>query len=94
MSPIQAIFSIPVLPLGRPHGWWSNRRSPNSRWLSPNDVVLNVTDSWHGFSNRLPENAWLQRDRQNNYNGSAYQQQQRRENSTNNSIHSNNPFGP
>lgn len=89
MSLLRAIFSIPVLPLARRHGWWSNRRNPDANWLAPNDLMLNVGDSWQGFSNRIPRTAWIHRDRHNEFGGSSYQPSDNSRNNTN----TNNPFG-
>ena len=85
MNLFRAILSIPVLPLARYNGWWSNRRNPDANWLSPNDVMLNVADSWHGFSNRVPRAAWMHRDRHNEFGGSSYRVTDRERN--------NEPFG-
>ena len=85
MNLLHAVLSIPVLPMARRHGWWSNRRAHDAWWLSPRDVALNVSDSWHGFTNRLPQVSWMHRDQQNGYAGSAYQVEQRNQN--------NDPFG-
>lgn len=89
MSFIRAIFSIPILPMARPGGWWSNRRNPNARWLSPNDVLLNVEDSWQGFTHRIPSSAWMHRNHENDFSGSSYRQGQQPEPPSRN-----NPFGP
>ena len=85
MSLLRAILSIPILPMARRHGWWSNHRTPDARWLSPHDVVLNVSNSWYGFINRRPETAWMHRDSQNQYSGHVYQPESRN--------HHNDPFG-
>ena len=89
MNLLRAILSVPILPMARSVGWWSNRRDPNARWLSPNDVLLNVEDSWQGFTHRIPGSAWMHRNSENGFNGSSYRPRRQFE-----SSNRDNPFGP
>ena len=71
---LRALFSIPLFPLGKPmgRGVFVNRRNPRSRWISPNDVSLNIGDWFHAFANRTPRGAFVRRDEENSYRGATY----------------------
>jgi len=71
---LRALFSIPIFPLGRTsgRGIFVNRRNPQSHWISPNDVKLNVVDWFYAFANRTPPDAFVRRDEDNAYRGSSY----------------------
>lgn len=72
MNLFQAIFSVPALPFSRHRGWLVNRRDPQSRWVSVYDVAMNISDSWYGFSQRIPNNALRYRDRNGEHAGHYY----------------------
>lgn len=77
---LRFLFSIPVLPFGSPsgRGLLINRRNPYSRWISPNDIGLNISDWLDTFSRRVPDGAFLSRDQNNNFRGTLYRYRSRR----------------
>jgi hypothetical protein len=91
MGPIfRFLLSIPVLPIGnrRGRGLLYNRRAPSSRWISPNDLYVNTSDWLFGFTNRIPHESWITRDRNNSFRGSTFRTDQRVETDA-----PHNPFG-
>ena len=69
MNPFRILGAIPILPAVG--GWFTNRRNAHSRVCAPTDVVVNGSDFFHCWINRVPGGSMILRDRKGRYVGSA-----------------------
>ena len=71
---LRLLLSVPVLPFGNSagRGILVNRRNMSSRWISQNDIRLNVSDWLYTFANRTPSQGFIRRDENNGYRGASY----------------------
>lgn len=70
---IRFLSAIPVIPFANENNkWLRNRRRGNKGFASLLDVVNNVSDSYYGFTRRIPNGAGVVRDHENRFNSSFY----------------------
>jgi hypothetical protein len=71
---IRLLSAIPIIPFAsESNNWLRNRRKGSKGFASVLDVINNVSDSYYGFTRRIPNGAGMVRDRDNRFNSSFYQ---------------------
>lgn len=72
--PLRIFLALPVLPIGsrQPNSIRLSRRNPGGRWISIMDLVMNLSDAFHGFLYKTPKTAIHVRDERGTYLQSVY----------------------